>query len=213
MSRKFQPPLALIWGLSIFGVWTFLAFQLAQPIWKMQSSQELAAYGAFKGRDLSFGNGWRVFASQWLHVKFPHMSLNGVMIALLGTALQQRTSAGVVLLVGLGGGAIGQYVSALAYPTAFISGASQAYLALAGAVIVLLDRKRTAWWTAIAGTAAAIVIDVLVSSHGAIKIGHTTAFGAGVVSAAIILAVERMKFQKSASLKDGCGVTLSSRKD
>ncbi len=193
MAKRLQSPLALIWGLSIVGIWVFLAIKLGQPIWKTQVSQDLAMYGAFKGRDLSLENGWRLFASQWLHVKFPHMMLNAVLISLLGTGLHTRTSAGCVLLVGLGGGAVGQYFSALAYPSAFISGASQAYLALAGATIMLVNPKRADWWVAVAGTGIAVALDVFVSSHGTIKIGHSTAFATGLIAAVFILVIERPK--------------------
>ena len=197
MAKRFQSPLALIWGLSIVGIWVFMAIKLGQPIWKTQASQDLAMYGAFKGRDLSLENGWRLFASQWLHVKFPHMMLNAVLISLLGTGLHNRTSAGFVLLVGLGGGAVGQYFSALAYPSAFISGASQAYLALAGAMILLVNRKQAGWWIAAAGTGIAVALDVFVSSHGTIKIGHSTAFATGLIAAVAIIAIERSKLHNA----------------
>lgn len=197
MAKRFLSPLALIWGLSIVGVWTFLAIKLGQPIFKTQASQDLAMYGAFKGRELSLENGWRLLASQWFHVKFLHMMLNAALISLLGTALHNRTSAGCVLLVGLGGGAVGQYFSAIAYPSAFISGASQAYLALAGATIVLVDRKRADWWVAVAGVVIAVALDVFVSSHGTIKVGHSTAFATGLIAAAIICARERSKLRNA----------------
>lgn len=197
MGKGFQSPLALIWGLSIVSAWAFLAIKLDQPVFNTQASQDLVMFGAFKGRELSLENGWRLLASQWLHVKFPHMMFNAVLISLLATALHRQTSARFVLLVGLGGGAVGQYFSALAYPSAFISGASQAYLALAGATIVLVNRKQAGWWVAVAGVVTAIALDVFVSSHGTIKIGHSTAFAAGLIAATIIFARERSKSPKA----------------
>lgn len=190
MMNRLQSHMAWIWGFSIVGVWVFLATKLDQSILQTQISRDLAIYGAFKGRDLSLENAWRLLASQWLHVKFPHMMFNAVVIGLLGTALHKRTGAAFVLLVGLGGGALGQYSSALAYPSAFISGASQAYLALAGATILLADRKQAAWWIAIFGVSVAVALDVFLSSHGTIKIGHSTAFAAGLIGAAILLAFD-----------------------
>ncbi|MBW3616184.1 MAG: rhomboid family intramembrane serine protease [Proteobacteria bacterium] len=61
-------------------------------------------------------------------MKPKHMLFNAVIIALVGGALESRLGVWPFLTVGLIGGALGQLAGAWAYPHAFISGASQAYL-------------------------------------------------------------------------------------
>jgi membrane associated rhomboid family serine protease len=186
-----RPPIAWVWGISVVAVWVLIAFDLNQPLWQLQRSQDLVSYGAFKGLNLVASEAWRLLASQWLHVKFPHMLFNALMIAALGQSLERRTSAWTMLLFGLGGGAIGQYSSAVAYPLSFISGASQAYLALCGAILLFFRRSDPVWWIAVFGIAVAAALDLFVSSHGLIKIGHITALAAGAVGGAIMVHLER----------------------
>ena len=98
-----------------------------------------------------------------------------------------------MLLIGIGGGAVGQYLSAVASPSSFVSGASQAYLALGGAVLLLFGRSNAAWRMAVVATIVAAALDLFVSSHGAIKIGHAAAFLAGIAGGASIIAKQRLR--------------------
>ena len=190
MVSNYRLPIAWVWGSSVVAVWVLIALHLEQPLSRLQHSQNLVAYGAFKGENLAPADAWRLVASQWLHVHFPHMLFNALMIAILGQALQRETSAWAMLLIGLGGGAVGQYFSAVAYPSSFISGASQAYLALCGSILLLFSRSQPAWWIAVLGTVTAAALDLFVSSHGAIKIGHLAAFVAGIAGGASKLALQ-----------------------
>lgn len=187
------PPISWIWAFSVLTAWLLVALDLDQAVWAQQSSQELQAYGAFKGEDLTWTGAWRLVASQWLHVKFLHMLLNILIIGTVGHGLQRRTSPAVVVLIGLGGGAVGQLASAAAHPDMFVSGASQAYLALCGAALLLLRPRSLAWRVAAVGTALAVGIDLLVSDHAAIKAGHLAGFVAGASAAAGLRIVSRSR--------------------
>jgi membrane associated rhomboid family serine protease len=193
MKAPYKPPIAWMWALSLIAAWVLVASQLEQPLWQLQRSPALVAFGAFKGENLTAAGAWRLFVSQWLHVKFPHMLFNALMIGLLGQALQNRTSTWAMLLVGLGGGAVGQYFSAVAYPSLFVSGASQAYLSLCGAILLLFRSSQATWWLAVFGTVVAAGLDVFVSGHGTIKVGHAAAFITGILGGAGLLTWKRLR--------------------
>jgi membrane associated rhomboid family serine protease len=192
--RRYYLEVGWLWGFSIVMVWVAVAVHLDQPLVQQQRSPALVAYGAFKGTDLSVAGLWRLIASQWLHVNFHHMLFNALIVAAVGQALQARTSAALMLAIGVGGGAIGQLFSAWAYPAHFMSGASQAYLALCGAGLLVLERNRPGWWVAAAGSIGAVVLDVFVSGYGAVKTGHWVAFMVGLCAGAAILYVPRPRF-------------------
>jgi membrane associated rhomboid family serine protease len=169
------------WAASIVVVWIVVAADLGQPLWMRQHSIALTAYGAFEGQTLTLAGSWKLLASQWLHVKFPHMLFNAVIIGLVGAALARRWPWPLVLALGLVGGACGQLTAALLQPTAYVSGASQAYLALCGAGLLLLERKSIGWWAAVAGVAVSVGLDLFVSSHAGVKPGHLVSFVVGLV--------------------------------
>ncbi len=179
--------LAWLWGVSLIVAWSLVSYRLDQPLWQPQRSQALAAFGAFKGEDLTAAEAWRLIASQWLHVAFAHMLFNAAMIALLGRSLEKRTSAALMLVIGVAGGALGQLVSSVADPSTFVSGASQACLALSGAVLILSGRARAAWWMAVLNLLVAAGLDLFMSGDGAIKPGHAASFLLGLVVAAALL--------------------------
>src|SRR3954447_13113488 len=129
-------PLSWIWALSIVVVWTLVAVHLAQPPWAQQSSLDLVRYGALKGADFTWWESWRLIVSQWLHVKFPHMLLNALIIAVVGQAVERVITPWLVIFVAVTGGAVGQLLIVTTRPDAFISGASQAYMALCGFALV-----------------------------------------------------------------------------
>lgn len=175
-----------LWALSIVLVWLGVSHALGQPIPAQQHSLDLVRFGAFKGSDLTLAEAWRLIASQWLHVKFPHMLFNALIIGLVGQSLSGRFGAPVMLGVGLIGGAAGQLAGALVMPDAWISGASQAYLALAGLALLTLPRRSTGWWAALVGALIAVGLDLFVSDHGAVKIGHTVPFALGLLCGLIL---------------------------
>lgn len=129
-----------VWAVSIVLVWFGVALSLGQPLFMRQHSLDLVAYGAFKGSDLTWASAWKLIASQWLHVKFPHMTFNALVIGIVGTALSRRYAWSLVLLLGIVGGVCGQYADAVFQPNAYISGASQAYLALSSFAVFTLVR-------------------------------------------------------------------------
>ena len=176
-----------VWAASIVLVWVVVAVDLGQPLWMRQHSIALTAYGAFEGRTLTWGDSWKLLASQWLHVKFPHMLFNAAIIGLVGAALTRRLSWPLVLALGLSGGACGQLAAALLQPGAYISGASQAYLALCGTALVAMNRKTVGWWAAFVGVVVSIGLDVFVSGHAGIKPGHIVPFVVGLMVGGVLL--------------------------
>jgi len=174
-------PWSWLWSLSIALVWLGVAHALGQPISTQQHSLDLVRFGAFKGSDLALAESWRLISSQWLHVKFPHMLFNALIIGLTGQSLSARFGAPVMVGVGVVGGAAGQLAGALVMPDAYISGASQAYLALAGLALFALPRPSAGWWAALVGVLVAVGLDLFVSDHGAIKIGHAVPLALGLL--------------------------------
>ncbi len=175
---------SLIWAASLLVVWVGVALALHQSLTAQQHSRDLVAFGALKGVNVSATEAWRLVASQWLHVKPQHMLLNAVIIGGVGLSAERRLGRALPIAVSLVGGTLGQLAAALSEPQAFISGASQAYLALCGLVIVT---NRVAWrWLAWAGLAVALLLDVFVSGHGAIKPGHLAGLGVGLAAGGLL---------------------------
>jgi len=183
------------WATSIVLVWMAVAVDLGQPIWQRQHSFDLVAYGAFEGRSLTFVSGWKVLASQWLHVKFPHMMFNAAIIGIVGAALTNRLAWPAVIAVGLVGGACGQLAASVFQPEAYVSGASQAYLSLCGLALLLLDRRGFGLWAAVLGVAVSVFLDVFISGHSAIKPGHLIAFVVGLTAGGLILLMNERRPQ------------------
>lgn len=181
LARRALSP-SLIWAVSIPVVWLAVAIALGQPVWASQHSRDLVAFGAFKGSELDLANAWRLVASQWLHVKAPHMVLNALIIGVVGFSAEARHGRVLPALVALVGGVVGQAASAFGDPAAFVSGASQAYLALCGFSLVAGRLGRTGALVAWSGILIAVALDLLVAAHGGIKPGHLWAllFGGAI---------------------------------
>ena len=77
--------------MSIVLVWFFVALSLNQPLLMRQHSLDLVGFGAFKGSELTWATAWKLIASQWLHVKGPHMLFNALVIGVVGTVLSKRS--------------------------------------------------------------------------------------------------------------------------
>ena len=193
-SSKLKTCASWIWAASIILVWVVVAKNLGQPLWAQQKSQDLVAFGAIKGEHFSVAQTWKLLASQWLHVKFPHMLFNAFMIGSVGGAALARFGLRTALAVGLIGGTLAQLVTVYSLPDAFISGASQAYLVLCGLVLAAGATRSFGWWMAIAGVVIGVGLDLFVSSHGAIKPGHLTGLAFGLVSG-IALRISRRLVQ------------------
>jgi hypothetical protein len=115
------------------------------------------------------------------------MAFNALIIGLVGSALSERLAWPVAVALGLVGGACGQFAAALAMPDAYVSGASQAYLSLCGAALLVLPRRSPGFWSAVVGTIVAVVLDLFVSDHAGLKPGHVVSFVLGVVAGGAVL--------------------------
>jgi membrane associated rhomboid family serine protease len=135
-----------------------------------------------KGRDFSASETWRLVASQWLHVKFPHMLFNALVIAGVGLFAEVRFGRWTAVSLGVAGGTLAQLVTVYALPDAYISGASQAYLVLCGLVLMTGAVRSVWWWIALVAVVAGAGLDLLVSGHGTIKPGHLASFAAGSIA-------------------------------
>jgi membrane associated rhomboid family serine protease len=170
---------AWLWAASIVLAWIAVAVALGQPLWQQQHSRDLVDFGAIAGNSFEIGDTWRLIASQWLHVNAPHMLFNALAIGLVGQAAERRLGWIAVLLVGMLGGVLGQLATVLLQPGAYVSGASQAYLALCGLALPTIGLRSPGWWLALLALLVAICLDVVAAGHGLPKIGHVAAFAAG----------------------------------
>jgi membrane associated rhomboid family serine protease len=180
-------PVALLWAVSILLAWLTTAVLLDQPVWQPQHSRDLIQFGAERGAYFEVIDSWKIIASQWLHVKPAHMLFNVLVIAVVGSAVEQAFGWRMMLCVGIGGGALAQLATLILQPQAYISGASQAYLALCAFAMLLVGRMSVAWWAALAGIATSIILDVFVSAHGGVKVGHVVALATGFFAGACTL--------------------------
>lgn len=170
MKRFFSP--LLIWAVSLVVVWCMTALALHQPLWVQQHSRDLMAFGVIKGEYFQSAQTWKLVASQWLHVKAPHMLLNAVIIGGVGLAVEARWGRVLPAAIALIGGTLSQGLLVLMEPQAFLSGASQAYMALCGLALAAGGVGRAGLILAWAGVLIGIVLDIVVSGHGQIKFGH-----------------------------------------
>lgn len=201
IAYRKTPRVAWVWAASIIAMWLVVALHLSQPVWRMQHSRDLVAFGAARGFDFTIADSWRLLASQWLHVSFPHMLFNAAMIGLVGQAVERRHGWLVMVLVGIAGGALAQLSTILMQPDGYVSGASQAYLALCGLALPTIRARSVKWWTALLGVSAAILLDIVVSSHGAPKVGHLVGFALGSATALLI----RMATRRANPGPEPCG--------
>jgi membrane associated rhomboid family serine protease len=191
LRNQRQTLAASAWAVSIVVVWFVVALLVDQPIWQLQHSRDLAQFGAARGLHFEASDAWKLVASQWLHVKFPHMLFNALIIAIVGGAIERRCGWPFMLCAGIGGGALAQFATLLSRPEAYVSGASQAYLALCGMAVVLMKPKSTSWAVAVMGIMVSVSLDLFVSAYAAIKIGHIVGLGAGLVAGSLVIVSNR----------------------
>lgn len=183
-SEKYGYAASSIWAMTIVVAWFVLAAVLGQSPLAEQKSAALVPYGVLPTGDFHWADVWKLLASQWLHVKFAHMLLNALVVAAAGIALERRIGAMQTLLIGLLGGTFGQFVACLFVPDAYASGASQAYLALCGALLVVAPMRTGGFWIGLVGAAIAVALDVGVSGVAGIKPGHLAGFAFGLTAGA-----------------------------
>ncbi len=192
MSRWLRSPL-LLWAVSLVVVWCATATALHQSPWAQQASRDLLPFGVIKGAHFEPAQAWRLVASQWLHVKAPHMLLNALILGGVGWCAERRWGRALPALIALVGGVLSQGLLVLLEPQAFLSGASQAYMALCGFALAAGGVSRPGLGLAWAGVAVGIGLDVFVSGHGAPKVGHLfpLVFGLGCGLIARVSAARR----------------------
>lgn len=186
-GRLSRTPWAWLWAVSLILAWSVVAARLDQPIIALQHSRDLVGFGAVRGVDFTPSESWRLLASQWLHVKFPHMLFNALIIGLVGQASGRGNGWPLTIAVGVLGGALAQLLTLHFNPTAYISGASQAYLALCGLALLTLPIRSIRWWSALLAVGVAAGLDLFVSSQGVLKVGHIAGFAAGVAAGLAVL--------------------------
>lgn len=184
-------PISWSWAATILFAWTGLALVLDQPFWSSQHSLRLVPYGALRGDDFTLGESWRLLVSQWLHVRFPHMLFNVILVGVIGSSIERRSGWVLMLAVGIIGGAAGQAAALYADPTAYVSGASQACLALCGLALLIVQPRSPSWWLSIFAVTAAAALDLFVSDHASIKVGHLVGFACGISVGIIVMRSRR----------------------
>lgn len=191
--RWFTSPL-LLWAVSLLVAWCAMAFALHQPPWAQQSSRDLMVFGVIKGDYFDWTQSWKLIASQWLHVKAPHMLLNAFVIGGVGLAAEARWGRVLPCTIALAGGTLSQVLLVILEPQAFLSGASQAYMALCGFVMVAGRIGRFGLGLAWAGVLIGITIDLFISDLGQIKVGHAFPIVFGIASGLLIMAQSNTAF-------------------
>jgi rhomboid protease GluP len=143
-------------------------------------NQRLLGSGGATASTLMAGQWWRIVTSQFLHVYLLHAVLNAAAILILGSQLEEKIGFGRLLIVALVSGTIGQLVAVAVAPTLVATGASQAALGIASALIVFAApmRWRAALITAVAYVGIQIALDLIFGHR--IKLPHVASVVAGL---------------------------------
>lgn len=177
-------PLALILAAAIVVSWCLAAVSFDQPLLAVQRSRLLLEIGAVNGELFRSQGWWRLIASQFLHVHFPHMLFNALCVLVVGSLIERRHGWLPLAIIYFVGGSIGQVASVVSYPGLVSSGASQALMALCGAAVPMgLTRREKLLVVAI--LAVQIALDVRVAQT--VKAGHVFGFLGGLVVGAALL--------------------------
>ncbi len=158
---------------------------LQQSPFATQRSSQLLGIGAVNGSVLVTHEWWRLVASQFLHVHWPHMLFNVGCILMLGAQIEYQRGTGTLLILCLVGGTSGQLASVFAYPSLVSSGASQALMALCAAALFVKSNTIRA----MAGFIVVVQIALDLYASGTIKTGHAVGFIAGLILTLSILAL------------------------
>jgi membrane associated rhomboid family serine protease len=201
--------IAWAWGFSLVIVWVLVALKLDQPLLQEQLRQDLLGFGAVQA-ELLEAEPWRLVTAQWLQNHPWRLLFTALMIAVIGGAVAERTSVGVMFFIGIGGGAVGLYVAAVGLPDGWFDtvpglavlgnqtvgfpenvrfGAAQSLMALSGAAIIIFVWTQPIWWIALAGGIGSFCFDLFQGTQGAAQLGG--AFGFSV--AALLLATGGVK--------------------
>jgi rhomboid protease GluP len=144
-------------------------------------NQRLLDSGGATASTLMAGQWWRIVTSQFLHVYLLHALLNAAAILILGSQLEEKIGFGRLLVVALVSGTIGQLVAVAVAPTLVATGASQAAVGIASALIVFaapLRWRAAALITAVAYVGIQIALDLIFGHR--IKLPHVASVVSGL---------------------------------
>lgn len=138
---------------------------------------------------------WRFVTSQFVHVKYPHMIFNVIFLLLLGNEVEKRLGSRVTIFIWLFAGGIGTYCSSLLVPEPWNigTGASQAILAFATAILTIMRRMKASSAFIIRCTYVYVVIAMALDIvfGGGPKLGHVVSLWLGFLIS--FIAISRMK--------------------
>lgn len=149
---------------------------------------ELEKYG-LRFRHIQDLELWRLFTSQLVHVKQPHMLSNVFCLLLVGTAVERHVGSSHLLLLWLAGGSIATLLSTLSGvpPWNLGTGGSQAIMAIAGAGLWLtltgVDRSKSLMFPVAFTIIVALTIDLIHAHHP--KPGHVAGVLMGLLTASL----------------------------
>jgi membrane associated rhomboid family serine protease len=145
----------------------------------------LFGYGGVTWDALVAHEWWRLIASQFLHVYAFHAALNALGILIVGGMLERKTGGVRFLLVYFLCGTAGQLVAVAIAPRVVASGASQAALGVAAAMLVIeLPRRSREAIASLAYIAIGVALDVIVAH--ALKLPHATSLAAGAACGVLL---------------------------
>jgi rhomboid protease GluP len=101
---------------------------------------EVRAYGGTTFDDIMNFELWRLFSSQMVHVKMPHMLYNALCLLLVGSVVERRIGSIRTVLIWLLAGGSATVVSPILIeaPWNVATGASQATFAFSGCALVFV---------------------------------------------------------------------------
>ncbi|HEX8746696.1 MAG TPA: rhomboid family intramembrane serine protease [Pyrinomonadaceae bacterium] len=179
---RWPPATCAIISLNLVA-WLTVAWVFNLSPFTRQHSTLLLRAGALNLQLLGEGEWWRILSSQFLHVNFPHLLFNMLALLLLGGMLESDLGSRRLLALYFVSGSIGHLIGVAATPALVSSGASQAVMALAGAVasgLLSWHKKQTARLAVLVVlTGVQFGLDMLAAGH--IKAGHWGGFLAGAL--------------------------------
>ena len=148
---------------------------------------QLRNYGGVDNGQLANGEWWRLLTAQFVHVKQAHMLFNVITLFLLSLAVERAAGPFVLFLLWLLSGVAGTFASIYSVPPPYDigSGASQALMGIAAAVIIFLWRThdRPRWLVVTLSVTLILQLGLdLISAHYP-KPGHVVGFLAGLILA------------------------------
>jgi rhomboid protease GluP len=134
-------PVTLALVLLNVGVYALMA-AFGHHGWAKLDIEEVAAWGANFGPLLHYGQWWRLFTSQFIHLDIAHLVFNMVFLYAAGRMAERMAGPVHFLLLYLVSGLTGSMIAALWNPTALGAGASGAIFGVYGFMLAFLLREK-----------------------------------------------------------------------